>query len=440
VRVALTLALLGACGGDGGGGSTPAATAPPPSPPPNVLISTPGNNLPNEVAVAIDPSNPMRLAVGSNRDWVYYSWDGGASWEERQLVSAAHGVWGDPSVAFDADGRLYYAHLSNPPAPGYRIDRIVVQRSTNAGASFDDGAAVGLRPPRHQDKSWVAADATASPHRGHVYAAWTEFDRYGSADPNDRSRILFARSTDHGASWGEPLVVSDEDGDARDGDTTVEGAVPAIGPAGEVYLAWGSPRGIVFDRSEDGGASFGRDVSVAAQPGGWAFDIPGLRRANGMPVTACDTSASAYRGRVYVVWADQRNGPTDTDVFAAWSGDRGATWSAPRRVNDDASRRHQFFQWAAVDPATGHLHVAFYDRRDTAGDATDVFVARSTDGGATFRNARVSASSFTPDPSLFFGDYIGIAARDGRVYPVWTRMQPGLLSIWTAPFDERAFW
>lgn len=433
----MLLALLVAC--SGGSGSAP-VSSPRPSPPPNVRLSSATNALPNEVAIAIDPTNPMRLAVGSNRDWAYYSWDGGLTWEERQLVSTTHGVWGDPSLAFDADGRLFYAHLSNPAPPGYRIDRIVVQRSTNAGASFDDGAAMGLRPPKHQDKSWVAADATDSRHRGSVYVAWTEFDRYGSADPNDRSRILLARSTDHGTTWGAPVVVSDEDGDARDGSTTVEGAVPAIGPNGEVYLAWSGPRGIFFDRSDDGGASFGRDVFVAAQPGGWAFAIPGLRRANGMPVTLCDTSASAYRGRIYVVWADQRNGTNDTDVFAAWSSDRGATWSAPRRVNDDASRRHQFFQWAALDPVTGHLHVAFYDRRDTTGDATDVFVARSTDGGATFTNARVSMSSFTPDTSLFFGDYIGIAARDGHVYPVWTRMQPGELSVWTALVDERTFY
>jgi hypothetical protein len=437
VWIAATLALLPGCGGDGGGGAAP---TPVPSPPPNVRLSTAGNTRPNEVAIAIDPANPMRLAAGSNLDWAYYSWDGGSGWEERRIVSNVHGVWGDPSVTFDADGRLFYAHLSNPPAPGYRIDRIVVQRSTDGGASFDDGAAIGLRPPRHQDKSWVAADATDSPYRGNVYVAWTEFDRYGSSDPNDHSRILFARSTDHGASWEEPVVVSDEEGDARDGDTTVEGAVPAIGPNGEVYLAWGGPGGIVFDRSRDGGRTFGRDVFVATQPGGWAFDVPGVRRANGMPVTVCDTSTSIYRGRVYVVWSDQRSGPTDTNVWAAWSGDGGATWSPPLRVNDDASRRHQFFQWAALDPATGHLHVVFYDRRDTTGNATDVFVARSTDGGATFQNARVSASSFTPDPSLFFGDYIGIAALDGRVYPVWTRMEPGLLSLWTALVDESTFY
>jgi hypothetical protein len=109
-------------------------------------------------------------------------------------------------------------------------------------------------------------------------------------------------------------------------------------------------------------------------------------------------------------------------------------------VNDDGTHRHQFFPWAAVDPATGHLHVVFYDRRHTQGNRTEVFVARSTDGGATFQNRRVSESPFTPDTSLFFGDYNNIAALDGQVYPVWTRMEGGRLSIWTALIDERTFW
>jgi hypothetical protein len=66
----------------------------------------------------------------------------------------------------------------------------------------------------------------------------------------------------------------------------VEGAVPAVGPEGQVYVAWGGPLGIMLDKSLDGGVTFGRDLFVTDQPGGWAFGVPGLRRANGMPVTA----------------------------------------------------------------------------------------------------------------------------------------------------------
>ena len=398
---------------------------------PNVRVSTPQNPRPNEVAIAVNPVNPLNLVVGSNLDYAYYSLDGGWSWTEQRLPKAELGVSGDPSLAFDAAGRLFYAHLSNPPS-GYKIDRIVVQASESQGVSFEPGVGIGHNPPKHQDKSWITADLTDSPHRDNLYVAWTEFDKYGSPLPSDRSRILLSRSVDSGSTWSDPVVVSDKTGDCRDGDTTVEGAVPAVGPNGEVYTSWSGPFGILFDKSTDGGRSFGEDVVVSDQPGGWAFEVSGLQRVNGMPVTLADTSPSPYRGTVYVVWSDQRIGPNDTDVFISRSTDGGATWSPRRRVNDDAPGRHQFFHWATVDPVTGHVWVAFYDRRDTEGDATDVFVALSTDGGDSFRNVKVSESSFVPDARLFLGDYIGIAAWDGRAYPVWTRIDANASSVWMA--------
>lgn len=430
---------LPACGGDDGGPSEPSG---PPAPvAPNVRVSLPENLRPQEVAIAIDPTNPSRLVAGSNLDFHYYSWDGGLTWTERRLSAPAFGVWGDPSIAFDPAGNVFFAHLSNAPEPdGYFIDRIVVQRSTDSGATFDEGVGIGFRPPKQQDKSWISSDLTDSPYRGSLYLAWTEFDEYGSENPDHRSRILFSRSTDAAASWSDPIVVSDVEGDSADNDSTVEGAVPAVGPEGQVYVSWSGPLGIMFDKSLDGGRTFGRDLFVTDQPGGWAFGVSGLRRANGMPVTLADTSSSPFRGRIYVLWADQRAGGLDTDVFSTYSNDGGETWADPVRVNDDPPGRHQFFHWGEVDPSTGHLHVVFYDRRETTGDATDVYVARSTDGGQTFRNARVSESSFTPSNSIFFGDYNNIAARDGQIYPLWARMDGGRLSIWTALIDERTFW
>jgi hypothetical protein len=89
-----------------------------------------------------------------------------------------------------------------------------------------------------------------------------------------------------------------------------------------------------------------------------------------------------------------------------------------------------------VDPLTGVVHVIYYDRRGTDGDGTDVYVSHSSDGGETFTDLKVSANSFTPDPTVFFGDYTGIAARDGRVCPVWMRMDNNVLSIWTAPYTD----
>jgi len=173
-------------------------------------------------------------------------------------------------------------------------------------------------------------------------------------------------------------------------------------------------------------------AAIATQPGGWDFAIPRIYRCNGMPVTDCDVSPSPYQVRVYVMFSDQRNGTDDTDVFLVTSDDVGATWTAPAHVNDDTGPAHQFFPWVAMDPRTGYVHVVFYGRRNTAGNATDVYLATSTDGGAPFANVEISDSSFTPTASVFFGDYINIAAHGGMVRPIWMRMDGGDLSVRTA--------
>ncbi|MDZ7290704.1 MAG: T9SS type A sorting domain-containing protein [candidate division KSB1 bacterium] len=397
---------------------------------PNIRVSRPESTWPEEVTIAIDPTNPLNLAAGANIDFYYFSTDGGSTWNEGRLSSSL-GVAGDPCVAFDAAGNLYYAHLSRP-ASGSWLDRIVVQKSTNGGVSWNDGTGAGLNPPKHQDKEWLIADHTNSPFRNHLYMAWTEFDKYGSTNPKDSTRILFSHSTDSGATWSLPVRISDRGGDCIDSDNTVEGAVPAVGPNGEIYLSWAGPLGLMFDKSTDGGKTFGKDLFITSQPGGWDFKIPGIYRCNGMPVTVCDISNSPYRGNIYVLWSDQRNGTDNTDIFLIKSKDGGKTWGPIKKVNDDATKRHQFFPWITVDPVTGILYVAFYDRRNTQGDETEVYVARSRDGGESFENFKVSASPFTPRASIFFGDYINIAARNGKVYPIWMRMEATNLSVWVA--------
>ena len=398
--------------------------------PPAIEVTGPTVTSANELVIAINPANPAELAIGANLDFHFSSLDGGTTWRESH-INSSFGVWGDPCLIFDADGNLFYAHLSNP-LDGNWIDRIVVQKSTDGGQSWSDGIGVGLNPPAAEDKEWLAADRTDSPYRHNIYMSWTEFDTYGSTSSLDSTRILFARSTDRGATWSSPLRISERGGNCLDEDQTVEGAVPAVGPEGQVYVAWAGHDEIRFDRSFDGGKTFGPDIHVSDQPGGWDFGIPGIYRCNGMPITACDISHSPWRGRVYVLFSDQRYGSDDTDVFLCTSDDQGTTWSVPRRVNDDVGTADQFFPWLAVDPVTGLVAVVFYDRRGLTGDETGVTIATSTDGGLTFTNTTVSDANFVPWSSSFFGDYIGIDAYGGTVCATWLAMDAGSRSVWMA--------
>ncbi len=404
--------------------------------PVNVKINT-LSNRPEEVAIAIDPTNPDNMVAGANLRNVYRSTDGGKTWKEARLP---RGTYGDPSLVFDPAGNVFYAHLLNT------WEAIGVRRSSDKGATWEplvrvrgessDSARPGsLFKTSLQDKEWIAADLSDGPGRGNIYMAWTNFTKYGSRSPLDSSSIMFARSTDGGVTFEPYVRVSDRAGNAVDSDSTMEGAVPAAGPGGEVHLAWAGPEGIYFDKSTDGGVTFGEDRVISDMPGGWDIEVSGIYRANGMPVTTCDVSRSPYRGTVYVNWVDDKLG--DYDVWLIRSTDGGATWSGRVRVNDDepGNGRDQFFTWMAVDPVTGEIAIVFYDRRHYASDSTDVYLARSTDGGVTFRNERISTAAFLPSAFVFIGDYINVASYGGRIRPVWTRMDDGELSIYTALID-----
>jgi len=404
----------------------------------NYRVSSPDSNSPEEVTIAVNPISPNVLAAGANISYSYRSTTSGKTWSQQNL-SSVYGVWGDPVTRFDAYGNLYFVHLSNPDN-GYWIDRIVIQKSTDNGVTFNQGSHTGVYSPHNQDKAWIAIDMTDSAYKDNLYVTWTEFDSYGSSSPNDSSRILFSKSSDFAESWSQAKVISDKSGDCIDSDNTDEGAVPAVGPNGEIYVAWAGPYGIMFDKSLDGGETWGKDIFVADQIGGWDYDVSGVSRANGLPVTVCDTGNSPYRGNIYIMWTDQRNGATNPDVFIIKSTDGGETWGDIIRVNNDNTQRPQFFAAMAIDQSNGNIYVSFYDRRNTTGNDTEYYIARSTDGGETFENFRVTDAPFPMFSQVFFGDYTDVAAFNGKIYPIWMETDSqGRLSVWTSAISEEDF-
>jgi hypothetical protein len=419
-----------------------------------VRITEEGFPRPAEASVAINPRDPENVVVVSlaggppggprTTNYAYASRDGGESWGVVAQANPQGRTQGDDAVTFGPRGRAFRTYIS---FDGIRVERPRLARNGIFVARSDDGGFHWEAPvpvvdhintvEPFEDKPWIAADRVAdSPNEGNVYVAWTRFDVYGSQDPNDSTQILFSRSVDGGESFSVPHRISDTGGDAEDSDDTVEGAVPAVGPEGQVYVAWAGPLGIVFDRSLDGGWTFGEDRVIAENPGGWDIPIPGMARHNGLPVTAVDLSSGPGRGSVYVNWIDERNG--DPDVFLLASRDGGETWGEPVRVNDDpvGNGAAQLFTWMAVDPGDGSLNLVFLDRRGLEGPAQGVTLARSTDGGRTFRNFPVSQPPFTCPESVFFGDYLAVDAYHGKVVAVWPHCtEAGTLLLSAALFE-----
>jgi hypothetical protein len=194
---------------------------------------------------------------------------------------------------------------------------------------------------------------------------------------------------------------------------------------------------IAFTRSNDGGVSFAPQSVVANKSIPFDIAIPAesFRAALVYPACDADRSSGLHRGRLYCSWMDRTSAGT-TDIFVAYSDDKGATWSSRKSAGDVTSFPvDRFNHWLSVDPTSGELTVSFYDtRNDTTGSRymTDTYLARSVDGGATFSNTRVSTESSNehdcdgvfPCDGINYGnqqgDYEGLVTYGGIAHPIWT--------------------
>ena len=385
-----------------------------------------------EPSIAINPKNTNHIAAGSVLQGYHFSKDGGKTWKSKNLTSK-FGVYGDPVLIFDTTGRLYYFHLASKGEDEH-LNRIVCQASDKIEGAFSIESSTKPNGTKVQDKHWVVVN----PKTNVIYMTWTQFDAYDSPDPKDSSFIMFSKSTNRGISWSEPKRISKFGGDCMDGDMTVEGAVPALGAHGEIFVTWAGPNGLVFQKSLDDGKTWlNEEKYVENQPEGWDIKVPGFYRANGLPFLVSDMSNGPNRGTLYLNWSDQRNGNDNTDVWLMKSSDGGDTWSKPIKVNQDRTRSHQFMTAIAVDQTNGDLHIVFYDRckYKSTDKQTDVVWCMSKDGGNSFQQQTISEKSFSPNEKVFFGDYLGISAVNGRVRPIWPRMDNGKISLWTALID-----
>lgn len=391
---------------------------------------------PVEPSIAINKKDQKNIVAGIVLDRAVYTKDGGETWSE-SILTSPYGVYGDPAVISNSKGDMFFFHLADPSNKGRGddawLDRIVCQKSTDGGKTWNSGYSIGNNPPKDQDKEWV----TVHPKKDYLYTTWTQFDTYGSKDKECKTNIMFSMSTNDGKSWSKPFQVSQNPGDCIDDDDTAEGAVPAVDNLGRVFVAWANHGNIYFDRSFDGGETWlNNDLMIARQPGGWSMDIPGLSRSNGMPVMMIDNSKGRMRNSLYIVFADQRNGENDTDIWFMRSTNFGDLWTQPVRLNQDGKGKHQFLPWMAVDQITGYIYIVYYDRRAYDDLQTDVYLAYSIDGGSSFKEVKISETPFIPSDDKFFGDYTNISAHNGVITPIWTRMDNGRTSVYTAVIKQ----
>lgn len=394
---------------------------------------------PSGPSIAINRKNADNIIASVGKDRAFHTKDGGVNWTESKIQSP-FGVGGYPTVLSDSKGELYYFHLTDPSGKGESdeawLDGVVCQKSSDEGTTWKGGEPFGVLPGKDQYRVWP----TVAIKKQDIYTVWTQFDKYGVRDTSFHSNIMFSQSESEGKKWSKAIRINQLSGHCALGNNTALGAMTAVDAKGRIFAVWANGGSFYFDRSYDHGKTWlNNDITVPKPSSDWKMDIPGIPQSHGLPVMVIDNSPSRYHGNLYVVWADQRNGENNTDIWLMRSGNGGDNWTTPLRINKDESiAKHQFMPWVAVDQTTGYVYIVYYDRRNYDDMQTDVYLAYSADGGSSFGEVKISESPFTPGPG-FSSEHNNISAHKGVVTPIWTRMDDGKTSVILAVIKDSDF-
>ncbi len=338
----------------------------------------------NEPSIAVDPTDPTRIAIGwrqfdnvlsdFRQAGVGYTTDGGLTWTFPGVIEP--GVFrSDPVLDSDGDGNFFYNSLT---ADGGSTNfRCHVFKSIDGGATWDAGTyAYG------GDKQWQAVDQTNGIGRGNVYAAWNS--SFSACSGN------FTRSYDNGQTFTPCSTVL---GNPYWGTL-------AVGPDGELYV---SGTGMTIAKSttiQDPGQSAAWDFSASVNLGGSLVISAGPNPGGllGQNWVAVDRSDGPTRGNVYMLASVAPNASADPlDVHFSGSADGGTTWSPPVRINTDpGTSAWQWFGTMSVAP-NGRIDVVWLDTRNAIGGYfSELYYSFSTDAGLTWAPEEAVSPAFDP--------------------------------------------
>ena len=369
----------------------------------------------------------------------------------------------DPWVSISPAGTAHQISLSfNDTA---NLDNaVLVSRSTKAQGGTTWSAPITLKrdtnPAVFNDKESITADQNVGAGGQHyVYAIW---DRL--VFPSERSQGVsflttaafrgptwFARSTNDGATWGPAHPIFDP----GQNDQTIGNQIVALGNTDLVDVMGlfkndnrGGNRGerVAVLRSTDRGTSWTGPITVS-RLGTVEVRDPDtgdpVRTGDIIPEIASDERPG--NNDVYAVWQDARfNGFQRDQVAFSRSTDGGRTWSTPVRISQH--NETQAFTPAVRVDGDGNIGVTYYDFRNndpaTPALETDTWFTRSTDGGRTWSEERVTPTPFdmrtAPVARGFFtGDYEGLTALGGDFWSLVSESR-GSTDTWsgrlTSPF------
>lgn len=347
---------------------------------------------------------------------------------------------------------------------------IFVSRSTDGGRSWTAPAALNTTAASDA----LAADTQPQLVFGgdtHWMAVWTSGHDLGGAGTD--TDILAAFSSDDGVTWGAPaLVNSDATTDAGANSLDQAPSLAGRDSGSRVWLVgWQKIEGSVTQyfyssSTTDGGAwaartQLGSDTSTGLSQGiavhhtgsdfvaAWSsLEGGGFGTDTDLLTAIIDETTFVASGPVPLntdALSDSRNdkfpviagagaqlvacwegnagvgaSAGDSDIYVARSTDGGTVWSMPETLNSNGADDTGDDDDVALD-ADGSTFIAVWSSTDTLGktikDDDDILTARSTDGGLTWSTVRALASTATKDKAEDAEP--SISGRDGLWVTGW---------------------
>jgi hypothetical protein len=266
-------------------------------------------------------------------------------------VSADMTATGEPQVAVASNNSVYIVWSDQAgacTASGCNKD---VYFSRSVGGSFS--APVNLSNSGNASNPQIAVESDGS-----VNVAWTG----GSA-------LDFTRSVDGGITFSSPLNIA--------GVTTPSLSFTAAGyhalvvdASGNINVVWSDTNSsqVFFARSVNAGVSFSSPLNISNYSSG-----------------ASSPMLAANAAGIDVVWQGSVAGHNPYDLFFTRSTDGGASFSVAKDISNAPAGA--YFDQIGLEPS-GAIDVAWNSNCPNASVcklvSSDVFFARSTDGGATF--------------------------------------------------------